>query len=228
MLNFFLTRVEDEWGVTYSLTMPGYLALAVIMAALLILAVVLTKKDEKKKAFDTKQLVFCSVSIAIATVTSMLKLYEFPFGGSVTLLSMFFICFVGYLYGPAAGILTGFAHGVLQLLIDPYIVFPLQVLVDYPLAFGALGLSGFFWKSKYGLIKGYITGVLGRYVFAVLSGWLFFGTYAWEGWDPLPYSLAYNGAYIFTEMGITLVLIIAVAPLRNGLDYVKRLAWNQN
>ncbi len=224
MLNFFLNKVEDEWGASYSLTMPGYIALAVLMLLLLVLAVSMTKRGEKRKHFDTRQLVFCAVSIAIATVTSMLKLYEFPFGGSVTLLSMFFICFVGYLYGPAAGILTGFAHGILQLLLDPYILFPIQVLVDYFLAFGALGLSGFFWKSKSGLIKGYLAGILGRYVFVVLSGWLFFGQYAWEGWAPLPYSLVYNGAYIFTEGAITLILLIMVKPLKNGLDYVKRMA----
>lgn len=226
MLSFFLTRVEDEWGVSYTPTIPGYIALAVIIAVFLILAVSLTKKGEKKKSFDVKQLVFCAMAIAIATVTSMIKLYEFPFGGSVTLISMFFICFVGYLYGPAAGIMTGLAHGVLQLLIDPHILFPMQVLIDYILAFGALGLSGLFWKSKNGLYKGYILGVLGRYVFAVLSGWLFFGEYAWEGWDPLPYSLVYNGAYIFAEAAITLILLIAVKPLRNGLDYVKRMTQN--
>ncbi|MFW5630130.1 MAG: energy-coupled thiamine transporter ThiT [Acetivibrio ethanolgignens] len=226
MLSFFLTRVEDEWGVSYTPAIPGYILLAVIIAVLLILAVSLTKKGEKKKSFDAKQLVFCAMAIAIATVTSMIKLYEFPFGGSVTLISMFFICFVGYLYGPAAGIMTGLAHGVLQLLIDPYILFPMQVLVDYILAFGALGLSGLFWKSRNGLYKGYILGILGRYAFVVLSGWLFFGEYAWEGWDPLPYSLAYNGAYIFAEAAITLILLIAVKPLRNGLDYVKRMTQN--
>lgn len=227
MLSFFLTRVEDEGSVYYLPTTAGYIALAVILVALLVLAVTLTKKEGKRKKFDTKELVFCAVSIALATVTSMIKLFDVPFGGSVTLLSMFFICFVGYLYGPAAGIMTGFAHGILQLLIDPFILFPLQVLIDYPLAFGGLGLSGFFWKSKNGLIKGYIAGILGRYVFAVLSGVLFFGEYAAEyNMSPLPYSLVYNGAYIFTEAAITIILLVAVKPLRNGLDYVKRMALN--
>jgi thiamine transporter len=229
MLSIFLNRVEDEWGVSYTLKTPGYVALILLMALLLILAVSLSQKMEKKKSvrFSTKKLVFCAMSIALATVTSMIKLYTLPQGGSVTLLSMFFICFVGYMYGPATGILTGFAHGILQLLLGPYILFPLQVLVDYPLAFGALGISGFFWKSKNGLEKGYIVGVLGRFLFAVLSGWLFFGEYAWEGWSTLPYSLAYNASYIFPEAFITLVLIIAVEPLKNGLDYVKRMALNE-
>lgn len=222
MENFFYP-VADEWGTTYLPTTAGYIALILIMAALLCVAAFLTGKEKQRK-FDTKQLAFSSLAIALAVVTSMITLFKFPFGGSVTLLSMFFICFVGYLYGLKAGLMTGFAYGILQLILGPYILFPLQVVVDYLLAFGALGLSGLFWKSKNGLIKGYIAGILGRYFFAVLSGWLFFGEYAWEGWAPLPYSLAYNGAYIFTEAAITLILLIAVKPLREALQHIKQLS----
>ncbi len=225
-MNNFFQPVVDEWGTTtYLPTTLGYLALILIMVALLSIAAYLTAK-EKQRTFDTKQLVFSSLAMALAVVTSMIKLYEFPFGGSVTLLSMFFICFIGYLYGLRAGLMTGFAYGILQLILGPYILFPLQVIVDYLLAFGALGLSGLFWKSKNGLIKGYIAGVLGRYFFAVLSGWLFFGEYAWEGWAPLPYSLVYNGAYIFAEAVITVVLLVAVKPLQEALVRVKKLSVN--
>ncbi|MFA9465397.1 MAG: energy-coupled thiamine transporter ThiT [Velocimicrobium sp.] len=211
----------------FSFTTAGYITFIVLIALLIIAAVLLTKKTpnrREEKKFDTKQLVFCAVSIALAMITSMFPIYSFPFGGSVTLFSMFFICFIGYLYGPSAGLCTGLAYGILQLVIKPYIYFPAQVLVDYPLAFGALGLSGFFWKSKYGLIKGYVTGVLGRYFFAVLSGWIFFGEYAWDGWAALPYSLAYNGAYIFTEAAVTIFLLFCIKPLSNGLNYIKKLS----
>ena len=170
-----------------------------------------------------RKLVFCSAAVALSVVTSLIKLYDFPFGGSVTLCSMLFVTLIGYWYGPKLGLATGVAYGLLQFITGPYIVFPLQVLVDYPLAFGALGLSGFFWKSKNGLLKGYLAGVLGRYVFAVISGWIFFGIYAWEGWHPLPYSLAYNGAYIFTEAAITLV-ILSLPPVKKALLHVKQLA----
>ena len=170
-----------------------------------------------------RKLVFCSAAVALSVVTSLIKLYDFPFGGSVTLCSMLFVTLIGYWYGPKLGLATGVSYGLLQFITGPYIVFPLQVLVDYPLAFGALGLSGFFWKSKNGLLKGYLAGVLGRYVFAVISGWIFFGIYAWEGWHPLPYSLAYNGAYIFTEAAITLV-ILSLPPVKKALLHVKQLA----
>ncbi|MSS64446.1 energy-coupled thiamine transporter ThiT [Velocimicrobium porci] len=220
MKQLFVTYVEDS----YQLTTAGYAALIILMILSLIIAATIIHHDTKKKRFDTKQMIFCAVSMALAMVTSMIKLYSFPFGGSVTLFSMFFICFIGYLYGPKAGLMTGISYGILQLIINPYILFPMQVVVDYVLAFGALGLSGFFWKSKNGLIKGYIAGILGRYFFAVLSGWLFFGEYAWNGWAPLPYSLVYNGCYIFTEGLITLLLLAKVAPVKNGLAYVRKLS----
>lgn len=224
IMNFFVTRVEDEWGgITYDLKAAGYAAILLLMLALLVLAAVLFGKKSGKSSgtkLHTKQLVVCSMAMALSVVTSFLTIYKFPFGGSITLCSMLFICLIGYWYGPVVGLTTGVAYGLLQLVTGPYIVFPLQVLVDYPLAFGALGLSGFFWKSKHGLIKGFLAGVLGRYVFAVLSGWIFFGMYAWEGWAPLPYSLVYNGAYIFAEAAIT-VLILLLPPVRRAMDYVK-------
>ena len=114
-------------------------------------------------------------------------------------------------------------NGILQLLIDPYVLYPMQLVVDYILAFGALGLSGLFVNAKNGLIKGYLAGVVGRYVFAVISGWIFFGAYAWEGWDPLPYSLAYNAIYIFAEAAIT-VAILCIPPVKDALARVKKMA----
>lgn len=221
-MSFFVTKADGA----YSLTTAGYVAVAVILVALIVVAALFAKREKKeKKKIGTKQLVVCAMAVALAMVTSMLKIYSFPFGGSVTLFSMLFIYFVGYLYGPATGMLTGAAYGVLQLLIEPYIYFPLQVLVDYPLAFGALGLSGCFSKSKHGLVKGYLCGVLARYVFAVISGWLFFGEYAWDGWAALPYSLVYNGCYIFAEAALT-VLVLSIPAVSKAMKKVKITAVN--
>lgn len=221
-MSFFVSNVDGE----LLLTTAGKAATALVLAALLIIAATAAARTGKsKKTMGTKQLVFCAMAMALAMVTSMLKVYSFPFGGSITLFSMLFICLAGYIYGPATGILTGAAYGVLQFLIEPYILSPIQVLVDYPFAFGALGLSGFFSSSKNGLIKGYILGILGRYVFAVISGWIFFGEYAWEGWNALPYSLAYNGCYIFAEAAVTVIILLIPAVTR-GLNQVKVMATN--
>jgi thiamine transporter len=205
--------------------LPATAGFAVIWTAIIILlmlgAFVVSRRNSVR--LQTTQLVFCAMAIALAAVTSMLKIYHFPFGGSITLFSMLFITAVGYWYGTGIGVMTGVAYGFIQLMIDPQIYFPLQVIVDYVLAFGALGLSGIFAKSKNGLVKGYLVGVLGRYFFAVISGALFFGEYAWDGWAPIPYSLAYNGAYIGAEMALTLV-VLAIPAVRNAFDYVKRNA----
>ncbi len=175
------------------------------------------------KKVTVKQLVFCAAAIALGTVLSNIKLFHFPTGGSVTLLSMLVICLPGYWFGLGAGLRTGVAYGVLQLIIDPYVLFPLQLIVDYILAFGAFGLSGLFTNAKAGLVKGYVAAVIGRFVFATISGWIFFGEYAWEGWNPLAYSLVYNAIYIFAEAAVT-VIILLLPPVKNAMARVKKLA----
>lgn len=226
--------IVNDWGeTTYVPTTSGKIVLAVILVALLAGAVIFARNYAKKQIqnestpksskLTVKQLVFCAMAIALGTVLSNLKLFHFPTGGSITLLSMLVICLPGYFFGLGAGLLTGVAYGILQLLIDPYVLFPMQLVVDYILAFGALGLSGLFCNAKHGLLKGYLAAILGRYVFAVLSGWIFFGAYAWEGWSALPYSLVYNGIYIFAEAVIT-VIILAIPAVSKGLARAKTMA----
>lgn len=183
-------------------------------------------KENTSLKFTAKKIAFCAVSIALAFVLSNIKVFKFPTGGSITLLSMLVACLPGFWFGPIIGIVTGVAYGLLNLIIDPYILFPAQVVVDYFLAFGALGLSGLFTNSKNGLIKGYIVGVLGRYAFAVLSGWLFFGEWAWEGWNPLAYSLAYNAIYIFAEAAVT-IIVLFIPPVSKLMTTLKQMATEQ-
>lgn len=218
----FYNVVVNDWGeTTYVPTMLGNVLLVLIIAGLLALAMVFSaRRKATGRRLSIKQLTFCAMAIALGTVLSNIKLMDFPWGGSVTLFSMLVICLPGCFFGLGAGIMTGVAYGVLQLLIDPYVLFPMQLVVDYLLAFGALGLSGLFSNAKNGLLKGYLAGVLGRYAFAVLSGWIFFGTYAWEGWGALPYSLVYNGIYIFTEAAIT-IIILAIPAVRKMLNRIK-------
>ncbi len=218
--------IDQEYGNYYELTTAGYVALIVAMLVIFALGIFLLRKRSSRKA-STKQLVFSAMAIAIAMVTSMLKIFPLPMGGSITLFSMFFICFIGYLYGLGAGLTTAIAYGFLQLIIDPYIISVQQMLVDYIFGFGALGLSGIFSKSKHGMIKGYIIGILGRYFFTFLSGLIFFGSYAseWNMSAPI-YSLAYNGAYIGGEGLITLIIII-LPPVAYAISNIKKMALNQ-
>ena len=203
------------------LTTGGYILAAIVIFALLIIVSLVANK--KKQAFNARVLAFCAVALALATVTSMIKIWRMPMGGSITLLSMLFITLIGYWYGPVAGLITGVAYGLLQLILGPYIISLPQLLVDYPFAFGALGISGFFANSKHGLVTGYIAGIIGRFVFAVLSGVIFFGMYAPENMGPFVYSVVYNGSYIFAE-GIVTVIILLIPAVKRAMKQVKDLA----
>ncbi len=217
-MSLFLKQVED----TYEITTAGYSLFIAVMLAALIVACFFTGKD-KKNHFSVKQLVFTAMCITLAMVTSMIHFFDLPMGGSVTLFSMFFITYVGYLYGLRAGLTSALAYGVLQLIVNPYIISVPQLLCDYFLAFGAMGLAGLFYNKKHGMEKGYVVGILGRFVFSVLSGVIFFSSYAPAGMHPLVYSIAYNGSYIGAEAVITLILI-SIPAVHKALNRIRVMA----
>ena len=219
-MSTFLIYSEEDYS--YLLQPAGYAVLIALPLLLLIIGYFIFHKKEEKQV-TASQLAFSGIAISLAVVTSFIKFSSLPFGGSITLFSMFFICLVGYMYGTKTGLLTGIAYGILQLIINPYIFAPLQVLLDYPLAFGALGLSGVFAKSKYGLIKGYTLGVLGRYLFHVFSGQIFFLAYAPESMNPTLYNLGYNATYIVPEY-IATVIIFSLPPMVAAIHKVKAMA----
>ena len=161
-MSIFAIPVVDEYGVTYQLTTAGYTSLVIAMIAALLIGCAIFGSKQK---FSAKQLTFSAMAIALAMVTSMLKLSKLPFGGSTTLCSMLFISLIGNWYGIGVGLTTALAYGIMQLIVDPYIISLPQMLIDYIFAFGALGLSGAFCKSKNSLIKGYLLAVSGRLFF---------------------------------------------------------------
>lgn len=222
-MNNFFAAPTNEWNdQAVRLTPAGIFTVAAVIILLVIIALTVRYKESHSKRITTRQLVFSSVAMALALVTSMIKLFEMPMGGSITLLSMLFIVLIGYWFGPYAGLMTAVAYGLLQFVMEPIFYTVPQMLTDYPLAFGALGLSGFFSKQKHGLIIGYVVGVLGRYFFAVLSGIIFFASYAPENMAAPIYSLIYNGSYLGTEAVITLILL-SLPPVSKALVQVKRL-----
>ncbi len=172
---------------------------------------------------NVKILVYCAMCIALATVTSMIKLFSFPTGGSITLCSMLFAMLPGFFFGPVVGIVSGVAYGVLQFIMDPYVLTPVQAVLDYVFAFGAFGLSGFFADKKNGLRLGYLAACAGRFFFSFLSGWVFFGEYAWEGWNPAAYSAVYNLIYIGAEAILTLI-ILSIPAMSKAMQKTKQAA----
>ena len=220
-MSFFAKEVVEKGE--FDLTGAGYGALVAIMIVIFLLGCIISNPDGKKK-LSAKQLVFSAMAMALAMVTSIIKLIDMPMGGSVTLCSMLFICLIGYMYGLRTGLTAAMAYGILQLVSNPYIISIPQMLTDYLFAFGALGLAGIFAKSKNGLVKGYLVGVIGRFFFTFLSGMIFFGSYGADyGMSAPVYSLVYNGAYLGAEALIT-VIILVLPPVSKGLNRVKVMA----
>lgn len=228
MNNFFATPEGAYGDGSVRLTTTGLLIILAIMILFLVISLLIRSKKQvsssvSRKSITTKQLVFSAAAMALAIVTSMIKFANLPMGGSVTLFSMFFITLIGYWYGPSIGLMTGFAYGLLQFAMEPIFYTLPQMILDYPLAFGALGLSGFFYKKKYGLQIGYFVGVLGRYICSTISGVVFFAAYAPEGTPALVYSLGYQASYIVPEAVITFILI-SIPNVSNALGHIKKLA----
>ena len=210
---FFVT--EDG-----GLTTAGCVLAAVVVFVLLIVISALANKDKKVSA---KQLAFAAVALALATVCSNIKLFRLPMGGSITLFSMLFVTLIGYWYGSAVGLMAAVSYGLLQMIFGAYIISLPQLLLDYPLAFGALGLSGFFSEKKNGLVIGYLVAITGRFLFSVLSGVVFFGMYAPETMSPLVYSVAYNGSIMYGE-GILTIILLMIPAVKSAMATVKAQA----
>lgn len=208
------------------LTTAGYVVCAVAGIALFVLAIIFAGKNSEKKKMGTRQLVFCAMAIALAYVTSYLKLFSLPWGGSVTLCSMLFIVLIGNWYGVQTGIFAGLAYGIMQFLQEPYVLSFFQVCCDYILAFAALGIAGFFTKSSHGLLKGYIAAVIARGAFHALGGYLYWMDYMPENFPQslkAIYPIVYNYSFLLAEAVIT-IIVISIPAVVKGLGQVKKSA----
>ena len=165
---------------------------------------------------NTKVLTEAALAIALAVVLSFIKVFEMPMGGSISL-EMFPLILLALRHGPVVGITAGVVYGLVDIITPPVFVFhPVQVLLDYPLAFGALGLAGFFRPTVRGAIIGATVAVLARFVCHYLSGVVFFASYAPENWNPYLYSAAYNGAYLVPSLVIAAVVVVVLLRALEG------------
>ncbi len=166
--------------------------------------------------------------IALSTVLSVLKLFEMPYGGSITLASMLPICVVAYRHGYKYGLGTALVTAVIQMLLGlknfSYFTTPLSIvalaLFDYILAFVVFGLAGIFKKAvknqSVALLSGAAVASVLRYVCHVISG-----ATVWAGLSipteaALLYSLSYNATYMVPE---TIIIALTAGYLGTALDF---------
>ena len=197
----------------------------------------------------TKQLTESAMLIAIAVVLELVGKMVFPpmpFGGQLTLVSMLPIVLVSYRHGVKWGLVTGLAYGLVQMALGAGTVTAafqpgyfgdgtmignaiVMCLMDYILAYTALGLGGSFRnrirRPGIALMLGSLVALGGRYLAHILSGYILFA--GWAEWfftqDGFPawgaalvgnlsanalgwvYSIVYNGMYMLPEMILTAV-----------------------
>ncbi len=160
---------------------------------------------------QTKIIAEVVVAVALAYVLNLIVLFRLPQGGSVTAVSMVPILWLALRRGIRIGVFGGVVFGLVDMFPEPFIVHPVQFLLDYPLAFGALGLAGLFMTRP---ILGTVVGILGRFVCHFISGVVFFATYAGE-MNPILYSAIYNGSYLVVELIFSIIVMYVL--VRRGV-----------
>ena len=187
---------------------------------------------EKADLSDTRALVYGAVAIALSFALSYAKFFEMPQGGSVTFASLLPLMIYCCMFGTRRGVIVCLIYGVLQAVQDPWILHPMQFLLDYPLAFGMIGISGIFiernvFKFKGGAVVGFLLGgiiaVCLRYTCHVLSG-----VFAFADWADLDtygtaaaYSLAYN-SFAFIDMVVALAAGVMLFGSKAFIDQMNR------
>lgn len=160
---------------------------------------------------QTKIVAEIVVTVALAYALNMIVMFRMPQGGSVTAVSMVPLLWLALRRGVRVGVIGGIIFGIVDMFPQPFVVHPVQFLLDYPLAFGALGLAGFFQRHPIG---GVFSGIAGRFACHFIAGVVFFGMYAPEGMNPIVYSAIYNGSYLIVELVFS-VIVMYILVKRN-------------
>jgi thiamine transporter len=197
--------------------------IAIAVAVLVIGAFLLVRAVRKRKAGESawtmRELSAAAMCLALGFLLSFIKLWQMPQGGSVTLVSMLPVMLFAYIYGTPKGLVVGFAYALLQCLQDFYVVHWAQFFLDYIFAFTVLGLAGLFKKS---IIPGMILACVLRYAAHVVSGMIFFYSYADPGQSVFVYSTVYN-IFVLVDLVIC-VVIVAIPPVGQMIERFKRQA----
>lgn len=160
-------------------------------------------------AGETRILVEGALCVALSVVFSHLRIFSMPQGGSVTL-EMAPLFYYAYRYGFMWGVTAGALSGVFQLIFGGNVLHPVQAFLDYPAAFACMGIAGLFGRKARGVIAGTLAASAARLACHVVSGVIFFATYAPEGTNVWLYSLVYNATYMAPAILISAALALAL------------------
>ena len=134
---------EGEGGiVVFNTSNAVWISVSVIVVFGILIALLLIDGKKLSPRSHTLALVYAALSVALATGLSYIKMFDAPYGGSITLFSLLPIALYSYMFGIRRGTLAGFVFGLLQLLQGPYILHPMQFFLDYIIPFTVVGTCG--------------------------------------------------------------------------------------
>ena len=178
------------------------------------------------EALRVRLLAETAVLVALSGALYAVKVFTLPQGGSITFASMVPVILLALRRGWRIGVFGGFAFGLVAMIQDAStgIYYPAQVLLDYPLAFGSLGLAGYFKKSPY---VGIAVAIASRFICHFASGIIFFASFASQFCSQAilqslgdactfsaVYSAIYNGSFLIPELIISLVAMRVLVQLK--------------
>lgn len=185
-----------------------YIFSGLLIAVIAALAFLFGRIESEK---SSKSIAYAGICIALSFALSYVKFFTLGAqGGSVTFASLLPLMIFAYKFGAKKGLLAGVIYGLLQFVQSPQFYQPMQVILDYPVAFGAIGLAGIFKDVKFlkndlwKFVLGATVAVFLRYAAHVISGYYVFSSWAWEGYGAFAYSVVYN-LFCFVDLAIVLV-----------------------
>lgn len=177
------------------------------------------------KKWSTKMIVEAGIMIALAFVLSRIKVYQAPNGGSVTAGSMIPILLFAMRWGFVPGVVAGITFGTLKLIMGGWVFSPAQAILEYPIAFGMLGLAGMLYKLNerkkgnylFNTIFSVFLAITARFICHLLAGVIFFAEYAGTQ-NPWIYSAIYQSTYLIPEFIVSAILIAIIwRPLQQTI-----------
>jgi len=197
----------DAWG-----ELTASLICVLTCVAIVVIGILLNKKGKS----SSKRITFGAICLALSVVLNMLPAWELPNGGSITLGRLVPLLIYSYIFGAPSGFVLGFTYGLLDFIMEPVFVHPIQFLLDYPIAFCCVGLAGLFQKnnvlSKFSVYLGAALAGIMRFLSSTISGTVYWGT-PWAG------SVAYNSA-ILVDMAICIVIIFLLFRSKSFVNYL--------
>jgi len=167
-----------------------------------------------RRSTTTQEMAEMGLAVALGVALNYLSkaIWSMPMGGTLEL-GIIPVLYIALKWGWRDGIIAGLALGFVTMATDWYFVHPMQIVLDYPLPGLVVGVAGLpVFRRGHNWWIGVLTGGVLRYACHVVSGVIFFASYA-KDWHmtPLIYSLAYNAAYVAPSIAIGILVLV---PLR--------------